>query len=362
MTSNTKSCQRKKKSSHKFKKIFLGSLFLLLVAISVLFTGHAGVHSKILGFFHQNANAETLDATSIHGVNSQNMQLLQAATNINPNMSRGGADVAIVGGSALLAEAGPSGTIADIEEGHTSGQISTYVVQEGDSLSKISVMFDVSMSTLISANDLKNGVIRPGQTLIILPISGVQYKVQKGDTLKSIVSKYKADLDEVMDYNGLNEDSVLVAGSTLLIPDAETSFASQGSTHSSSKTASKVKGSNAPTYAGYYTRPINGGVKTQGLHGYNGVDLANIMNTPIHAAAAGTVIIAITGGWNYGYGNYVVIAHPNGTQTLYAHANKILVSQGEHVSQGETIALLGSTGNSTGPHVHFEIRGAKNPF
>jgi murein DD-endopeptidase MepM/ murein hydrolase activator NlpD len=86
------------------------------------------------------------------------------------------------------------------------------------------------------------------------------------------------------------------------------------------------------------------------------------LGTPIRASAAGTVIVSKTGGWHGGYGNYVIISHSNGTQTLYAHTQKNFVSVGDSVEQGQLIARVGNTGNSTGPHVHFEIRGAKNPF
>jgi murein DD-endopeptidase MepM/ murein hydrolase activator NlpD len=109
-------------------------------------------------------------------------------------------------------------------------------------------------------------------------------------------------------------------------------------------------------------RPIVGGVRTQGIHGYNAVDLANKIGTPVMAAADGTVTVAKMGGWNSGYGNYVVISHANGTQTLYAHAESLNVTMGQTVSQGDVIAYIGITGKTTGPHVHFEVRGAKNPF
>ena len=80
------------------------------------------------------------------------------------------------------------------------------------------------------------------------------------------------------------------------------------------------------------------------------------------ASASGEVIISRAGGWNGGYGSYVVIKHSNGTQTLYAHNSRNNVSVGDYVNQGDIIAFVGSTGKSTGPHVHFEIRGARNPF
>jgi murein DD-endopeptidase MepM/ murein hydrolase activator NlpD len=117
-----------------------------------------------------------------------------------------------------------------------------------------------------------------------------------------------------------------------------------------------------PNYVGYYTRPVVGGRKSQGIHGSNGIDIAAPNGTPILAAAGGTVILAREGGYNGGYGNYMVIKHPNGTQTLYAHALYLSVEMGQTVAQGQTIGAVGSTGRSTGNHLHFEVRGAKNPF
>jgi murein DD-endopeptidase MepM/ murein hydrolase activator NlpD len=108
---------------------------------------------------------------------------------------------------------------------------------------------------------------------------------------------------------------------------------------------------------------VNGGVLTQGLHGYNGIDIGAPSGTGILASAAGTVIIANrSGGWNGGYGNYIVIQHDNGTQTLYAHASRIYATAGQRVAQGALIGAVGRTGKATGPHLHFEVRGATNPF
>ncbi len=109
-------------------------------------------------------------------------------------------------------------------------------------------------------------------------------------------------------------------------------------------------------------RPINGTV-SQGLHGYNAVDFHADIGTPVYAAAEGRVIL-IKGGnaWNGGYGNYLAIEHAGGVQTVYAHLSKIEDSIGAKVSPGQVIALSGNTGKTTGPHLHFEVRGAKNPF
>jgi len=114
---------------------------------------------------------------------------------------------------------------------------------------------------------------------------------------------------------------------------------------------------------GYFSWPVGGGVITQGLHGWNAVDIGAPSGTPVYAAAGGTVIVARSGGgWNGGYGNYVVISHSNGTQTLYAHLSRVLVSAGQGVGQGDTVGKVGATGEATGPHLHFEVRGAANPF
>jgi LysM repeat protein len=290
--------------------------------------------------------------------NSQNLAILQSSQNPNPNPAQGGGDTTIVGGIALLPDSGPMGTTADIKNDYPlNDQISIYTVRKGDTISGIASMYGVSANTIRWANDLGSKAIYEGQVLVILPISGVQYAVKSGDTLEKIAKKYKSTVDEIADFNGLIAGQKLVAGDVLIIPDGEIEAPSAQS--SKGKTPSKGGG---PSYAGYYMRPVVGGVRTQGAHGYNAVDLAGPLGTPIYAAAGGTVIVSRVGGWNGGYGNYVVISHPNGTQTLYGHLSKVLVNDGTHVVQGAQIGTMGSTGKSTGSHLHFEIRGAKNPF
>lgn len=290
--------------------------------------------------------------------NSQNMPLLQAVPNSDPNAGRGGGDIVIVGDEALFSENGPSGTVADLEEGHSDGKIETYVVKKGDSLSVIANMFGVSVNTIIWANDIKNSSIREGQSLIILPISGIKHKIRQGDTLNSVVLKYKGDIEEVLQYNNLDLDSTLVAGQEIIIPNGQI----QIQTDNTKNLNSKIRGASGPSYAGYYIRPIEGGRKSQGIHGYNAVDLAAPIGTPIFASASGKIIVSKNYGWNGGYGNYVVIEHPNKTQTVYGHMSENITFEGQYVEQGKVIGAVGSTGRSTGPHIHFEIRGAKNPF
>lgn len=296
-------------------------------------------------------------------LNSQTVPLLSPATNIDPKPSVGGGDIALVAGSALLSEDGPSGTAADVENALPEATaISVYIVHKGDTLASIAKMFDVTVNTIMWANDLKNGTIREGQELVILPVTGVRYTVKKGDTLASIAKKYKADEGEIARYNDI--DGALAAGTTIIIPDGEiTAPAPVRSTVASTGKTAPLRGAGGTALSGYFSWPVNGGVVTQGLHGYNGVDIGAPTGTGILASAAGTVIIARGGGgWNGGYGNYIVIQHDNGTQTLYAHANQVYVSSGQRVAQGATIGTVGRTGKATGPHLHFEIRGATNPF
>lgn len=288
--------------------------------------------------------------------NSQTVPLLRAASHTDPNPAKGGGDITIVDG-ALLSETGPAGTLADIEEREQySTAISLYVVRKGDTLSGIAKMFNVSVNTIRWANELSSGVLKEGQTLVILPVSGVRHTIGKGETLASIAKKYKGDINEITNYNGLAAGSTLAAGDVIIIPDGE--IAAPRATVRSAP----LRGAGGPSIAGYYINPIPGGRKTQGLHGYNGIDLGAPPGTPIYASASGVVIVSRSSGWNGGYGVYVVISHGNGTQTLYAHNSRNIVGVGDYVSQGQVIGYIGSTGKSTGAHLHFEVRGARNPF
>lgn len=333
----------------------VGVNILTLFLISILFVSYllpiqteAGIFSFISDLF----STEETKTEEIYP-NSQNMALLQASISPDPEATSTKNEISILNDTSILPES--TGLFADGKDHSTNpDQISIYVVHSGDTLPAIAKMFGVSTNTIVWANDLKGTTIKEGQTLVILPISGVQYTVKSGDTLKSIALKYKGDLDEIVQYNNLTLSSKLSVGDTVFIPDGEVSPIS-----TPSKT---TKSPSIPTYSGYYLKPIIGGVKTQSVHGHNGVDLASSFGAKIMASASGTVIVSRNSGWNGGYGSYVVIKHSNGTQTLYAHLSGTAVSAGQNVDQGQTIGYMGSTGKSTGTHLHFEIRGARNPF
>jgi len=349
----------------------------LIISCSILAftyskTAHASLFSSLFNSIIGSQSASAAQtATSKSGSNSQNMSVLvAAATPGSPQLAD--ETVPIDTGGILDPDIASTNMIVT----DASSQISTYIVRDGDTISDVAKMFNVSVNTILWANDLTSrSVLQTGQTLVILPISGITYTVKKGDTVKSIAAKYSADAGEIINYNDLvGATSGLIAGQTIVIPDAEpyvapvvarrtTRPAYTGNLCISHDEPLLDSIRNLPSYQGYYARPIIGGRKTQCLHGHNAVDLAADYGTTISAAAPGTVIIAKSNGaWNGGYGNYVVISHPNGTQTLYAHMSKAAVTPGESVTRGQTIGYLGSTGHSTGPHVHFEIRGALNTF
>lgn len=257
------------------------------------------------------------------------------------------------------------------QEGSASDKITTYIVQKGDTLSEIAEKFDITTNTILWANDLqKDSKIKIGQELVILPVSGVQYTVKSGDAVESIARRFKADKQEIIDHNNLGNNSLIKIGDVLVIPGVATHIiATNAPANKSSNTVTKtvsasvtaVKDVSQKVAAVLFAKPVEAATKTQGIHGNNAVDLAASEDTPILAAADGEVAIS-QDGWNGGYGTYVVINHSNGTQTLYAHNSENLVSVGEKVTQGQIIAYMGSTGKSTGDHVHFEVRGSKNPF
>lgn len=342
------------------KRVFLFEIFPLIAIFILPSFAHAGVFSALAGMFAQ----ETEQTTHVEFVdNIQTTALLKAAVHSDPNPSKGGGDI-IVEGNALVPENGPAGTELTDRFEENNGEVSVYVVSEGDTLSQIADMFDVSANTILWANDIKKAdLIQPGDTLVILPISGVRHVVKEGDTLKSIADKYDGSVEEILAYNSLNEDHLISVGETIVVPGGAITAPAPKPSNSSrvAVSAPAPSSSSSGGNALGFTHPAPGTVRTQGLHGYNGVDFGGAIGTPVRAAAAGEVVVARGSGWNGGYGTYIVIRHSNGTQTLYAHMNALSVASGS-VSAGQQIGTIGNSGRSTGPHLHFEVRGARNPF
>lgn len=251
----------------------------------------------------------------------------------------------------------------NLDEGFTqlddnNNDITEYEVVSGDNLSSIAKQFNISVDTILWANDLnsKSG-IKVGQKLVILPVSGISYKVKKGDTISALSERFGITNRDIIDFNQTDGDKLIV-GEKIIIPGAKSSIINTKNTeNTNTKTTKKTSGTSS------LIRPVSGGIKTQGIHGNNGVDIGVPVGTSVYASAGGTVSL-VRGGdsWNGGYGNYIVVKHTNGVQTLYAHLSNISVNKGENVNKGDIIGRSGNTGRSTGPHLHFEVRGAKNPF
>lgn len=327
---------------------------LLLAAIVLPISVQAGVFQSLLeGGTIEYVAVETTATDTLVDVD-----VLAAAQNPDPQTARGGADIIIEDG--VLVSTGPVGPNDISASKSNGGEISVYVVREGDSLSQIAQMFGVTANTILWANDLvRASAIKPGDSLIILPIAGVRHVVKKGDTVSSIAKKYEGDIEEILSYNQLASASDISVGDTIVIPG--------GALHAEpvKATVATKRSSNAKTTAtagSGLLHPIPGAIKTQGIHGYNAVDWGAGIGTPVRAAAGGTVLVAKSSGWNGGYGNYIVVRHANGVQTLYAHLSRLDVGVGDSVAAGESIGASGNSGRSTGPHLHFEVRGGKNPF
>ena len=260
--------------------------------------------------------------------------------------------------TALLAFNSLENDFSGFENSNQNGRISIYTVQEGDTLSFIASDFGVSINTIIWANNIQNiNSIKPGNELKIPPVSGVIHKVKKGETVASVAKKYAASEEKIVEFNGLPKDGSLQIDDELIVPDGK--MTSQNIANYSNSVVKRF--AYLPSLGDYYMTPSTG--RNWGtIHGRNGVDIANSCGTPIYAAADGSAAIADGVGWNGGFGKFIKLVHPNGTETIYAHSSKLLINKGENVQKGQLIALIGTTGRSTGCHLHFEVHGAKNPL
>jgi LysM repeat protein len=336
-------------------------LATFIVAISIpIFSGIKTTEASLFSIISDWFTGDDVEAQISQSSTTSNLQtlpILEPATNTDPNPINMPDIEPIMYGDMLVPEIASA---QSIEMAPVNTKVSVYQVRPGDNVHVIAKMFGVSVNTVLWSNNLNSkSVLRPGDTLVILPITGITHTVAKGDTLQSITKKYKADLDEVLAYNDISLSSSIVVGQKILIPNAEINYSVPTKYVAGSNPAHDTDG---PNYVGYYSKPVKSGVKTQGLHGYNAVDFGAPVGTPIYASAGGTVIVSRDSGWNGGYGNFIIISHDNGTQTLYSHLSKNLVSVGQIVGQDDLIGRIGVTGKVTGPHLHFEIRGAKNPF
>lgn len=236
--------------------------------------------------------------------------------------------------------------------------IISYTVENGDTVSGIANKFQISVNTILWANNLSAySLIRPGNTLTILPTSGVMHKVKSGETVGKIALQYGVEEKDIFSYNDIKSANSLVIGQNIIIPGGRKTTTQTTVVSKPSAPASVVEKLTTPKQAtdsgSSMVWPTEGHRITQYYSWrHTGLDIANKTGTPLYAAEAGTVEYS---GWSNGYGYNVLVNHGGGKKTRYAHASKLYVKVGDKVARGEQIAAMGSTGWSTGPHIHFEV-------
>lgn len=231
--------------------------------------------------------------------------------------------------------------------------IISYKVADGDTLSKIAEKFDVSVDSLKWANPaIKEEKLTVNQEIAIPPVTGLVLKVKKGETIYSIAKQYKTEAQKILNYPFNDfadlDTFALVAGQTLVVPDGIMPEAQPVYSPQMIAQVGIVPGT------GQFMWPTQGAITQRPVSYHMAVDIANNTLPAIMSADGGKVIYVEYG--RYGYGHHVIVDHGNGYQTLYGHMSEIFVSPGQGVSKGSVIGKMGSTGRSSGPHLHFEVR------
>lgn len=270
------------------------------------------------------------------------------------NEANGSSLATVVGGTSLVKTATPTTTVV-------RASVSDYVVQGGDTISTIASRFGISTNTILWANNLnETDFIKPGQVLKVPPASGVVHTVKSGDTIGAIATKYEADESKILEFNKLADAAAIEVGQTLIVPGGRIA-PPPAPTRVATSTGGSIFSSSPPpsvrvAAGGRLLWPtVSHRIYTYFTWRHTGIDIDTGLGTPIYAAEAGRVVQA-QGGWNGGYGIMVILDHGNGMQTLYAHASRLYVTVGQYIEKGQTIAGAGSTGRSSGTHLHFEVR------
>lgn len=289
-------------------------------------------------------------------------------------------DVLLARDNNMIAKPKQIGAINPNSSGDNANNIAerqgiiTYTVKAGDTISTIARRFRLNVNTILWSNNLNAfSIIRAGDQLSILPSDGFIYLVKRGDTIGKIANTYDISAEKIIASNNLNGAGSISIGQQLIIPGNKraattntTAKSSSPNSYSGLEVIKDIVSAKKPIASGNkMVWPTVGHRITQYFSWkHNGVDIGNKIGTPIYAADSGVVEIS-QGGYNGGYGNTILINHGGGKKTRYGHASKLLVKRGEEVEKGQLIALMGSTGRSTGSHLHFEvvINGARyNPL
>ncbi|MBI3627108.1 M23 family metallopeptidase, partial [Candidatus Uhrbacteria bacterium] len=260
------------------------------------------------------------------------------------------------GGSALIKPSFGSEVLTP--KNRLRDTIEEYIVSDGDTIASIADNYGVTVNTILWENNLTTrSVIQPGQKLAILPTSGVSHTVKTGESLTKIAKLYNIDEDQILIFNELASANQLQVGQKLIIPDGELLRAAPPVVAPKTHLA-QLKDIFTPPLVVQPKDKLFWPTPSHAINQYftwrhSGLDIDGNFTSPIFASDPGTVVEA---GWNRGgYGIQVIIDHGNGLKTRYAHLSKLIVAVGDQVTRGQTLGIMGSTGNSTGTHLHFEV-------
>jgi len=238
-----------------------------------------------------------------------------------------------------------------------------YEVKTGESLYSVANDFGISVETLRYINGLSGNALKVGQKLKIPPVDGLYVKVKRGETLSTLAARYRIDLDKIYQYNPLlSSDQPIFAGQEIFIPGAVIPKSTPSGTGATSFYGPPALPSGESQFiwpVASVTKFISQGFgRTRYNSNHTGIDLPRRNGLTIYASASGLVKTTSM----RGYGYIIIVNHGNGWETYYAHLSKFLVNDGDYVSQGQAIAIMGSTGWSSGVHLHFEIRKNGSPL
>jgi LysM repeat protein len=259
----------------------------------------------------------------------------------------------LIGNSAALAPAlVPHTTHAE----HDRMQNITYTVQSGDNVWSIATGFGLQPETVLWANpkvERSPDLLSVGQRLIIPPVDGIWYTVERGDTVEKLAKTYQTSVEKIVSFtaNDLEEPYNLVPGQQIMLPDGRKKVVVLTNRYPMTFVGKAPDG--APTGSGRFAWPAQGYLSQKFWSGHSGIDIASRTGTPIRAADDGYVRLAGRDTW--GYGIQILVDHGNGYLTRYAHLHTLKVKAGDFVKKGQVIGTMGSTGRSTGPHLHFEV-------
>lgn len=347
------------------------AITLVLALILIVLKGQSGILSAVVHQYTEETSASIIpvESSTFTNISSLMGASVTPGNSVDQNIGLDTLPYIISADSVQAADPVTNDYLNEFR----GTKISEYSVQPGDALSFIASDYGVSVNSILWSNNLTSAdQIKPGQTLKIPPVSGIIHTIKQGDSINSIAQRYNTDPAKILSFNGLDNNDPLIPGQDLIVPDGTiSSNTANSAVQVSLRSVPKAFQSSVinvaqrfaylPDLGDYFLVPTIGfdwGI----VHDRNGVDIANACGTPIYAAADGTAAIATHSGWNGGYGKYIKLVHPNGTETLYGHLSKLLITEGQTVTRGQEIALMGTTGHSTGCHLHFEVHGARNPL